>query len=266
MLDARYRTERSKVQDHQDENRPTTPGRRRLIWGVAAMTTAVSAVIALATLDASAAPTPGPSAEVAAEPATVSNPQPGPAPVTGVGDEPLTAPEVDRARVVALGPLLAAAGKDVTGAEGAEYLSWEIVEGGTGRDAAFYFYDYRTDELVKQVVDVTGGRVTGSFRAKEMQLPASNREVATALDLLLADPAGADVRAVYTRVTGKPWTGKDELAVEAHTYRARPADTKARECGKHRCVQLVARVADGPFVDLNDIIIDLSGRTVVRVK
>jgi hypothetical protein len=28
----------------------------------------------------------------------------------------------------------------------------------------------------------------------------------------------------------------------------------------------VARVTDGPFVDLNDIIIDLSGRTVVRVK
>jgi hypothetical protein len=143
----------------------------------------------------------------------------------------------------------------------------EIVEGGTGRDAAFYFYDYRTDELVKQVVDVPTGKVTGSFRGKGMQLPASDREVATALDLLLAAPAGADVRALYTQVTGKPWTGKDQLQVEAHVYTARPADTEATsQCGRHRCVQLVARVDDGPFVDLNDIIIDLSGRTVARVK
>jgi len=254
------------VDDQQDETRPPAFRGRRLIWGAAAMTAAVSAVIVVATLDASAAPTPGPSAQAAAEPAAVSNPSPGPAPVTGVGDDPLTGPEVDKARAVALSPQLVAVARDVTGAKGAEYLSWEIIEGGTGRDAAFYFYDYRADELVKQIVDVTGGKVTGSFRAKDMQLPASDREVATALDLVLADPVGADVRALYTRVTGKSWSGEDKLAVEAHTYRARPADTAARECGRHRCVQLVARVTDGPFVDLNDIIIDLSGRTVVRVK
>ena len=253
------------MDDQHDKTRPAVLRRRRLIWGVA-MTAAVSAAIAVATMDASAAPAPGPSTEVAAEPATVSNPLPGPEPVTGVGDDPLTGPEVDQARAVALDPQLVAAAQDVTGAQGAEYLSWEIIEGGTGRDAAFYFYDYRADELVKQVVDVTGGKVTGSFRAKDMQLPASDREVATALDLLLADPVGADVRAVYTQVTGKPWSGPGELAVEAHIYHARPADTEAGKCGEHRCVQLVARVTDGPFVDLNDIIIDLSGRTVVRVK
>lgn len=254
------------MDDQQDETGPSASRSRRLIWGVAAMTAAVSAVIVVAALDAAAAPAPGPSARAAAEPATVSNPSPGPAPVTGVGDDPLTGPEVDKARAVALDPRLVAAAEDVTGAKGAEYLSWEIIEGGPGRDAALYFYDYRTDELVKQVVDVAGGTVTGSFRAKGLQLPASDREVATALDLMLADPVGADVRAVYTQVTGKPWSGKDQLAVEAHTYRARPADTEAGECGEYRCVQLVARVTGGPFVDLNDIIIDLSGRTVVRVK
>jgi len=240
--------------------------RRRLAWGIVGVTTVVlSTAFAVATLEASAEPTPGSSPGAAAAPSTVSNPSPGPAASAGVEDDPLTKEEVNQAKTVAMVPLTESA-KDVTGAKGPEYLSAEIVVGGTGRDAAVYFYDYSTDELVKQVVDVTGGKVTGSFKAKQMQLPASDREVATAVDLLLADAAGTDVRALYTKVTGKPWTGKDQLKVEAHIYHAQPADTAAAKCGEHRCLQLVARVTDGPFVDLNDIIIDLSGRTVVRVK
>jgi hypothetical protein len=239
--------------------------RKRTAWRAVTVAAAVSAAFAAAALGASAAP-PDPAPRVAAEPATVSDPPPGPEPVTGVGDDPLTRQEVDKARAAALTPQLTGSTKDVTGGKGPEYLSWEIIQGGQGREAAFYFYDYRTDELVKQVVDVAAGKVTGSFRAKQMQPPASEREVATAFDLLLADPVGAQVRALYTQVTGKPWTGKDKLKVGAHIYHARPADTNARNCGKHRCVELVARVTDGPFVDLNDIIIDLSGRAVVRVK
>jgi hypothetical protein len=243
------------------------PRRKRLAWGVVTVATmAVSTAFGVATFGAFAAPIPGSTPGVAAEPPAVSNPSPGPAPVKGVGDDPLTSQEVDKARAVALTSELAESAKDVTDGKGPEYLFSEIVEGGTGRDAAFYFYDYHTNELVKQIVDITAGKVTGSFRAGNLQLPASDREVATALDLLLADPIGADVRELYTKVTGKPWTGKDQLKVQAHIYNARPADTEASQCGEHRCVQLVARVTDGPFVDLNDIIIDLSGRTVVRVK
>jgi len=240
--------------------------KRWLAWGSVATTAVLSTAFGIATLDAFAEPTPGPAPKVAADPPQVSNPSPGPAAATGVGDDPLTPQEVAKARSVALTPQLVGAARDVAGAKGPEYLSSDVIEGGKGRDAAFYFYDYRSDELVKQVVDVTRGKVTGSFRAKDMQLPASDREVATALDLVLADPVGAEVKKLYTRVTGKPWSGKDKLKVGAHIYHARPADTTSSQCGRHRCLQLVVRITDGPFVDLNDIIIDLSGRTVVRVK
>jgi len=240
--------------------------KRWLAWSAVAATAVLSAAFGIASLDAFAEPTPSTAPKVAADPPEVSNPSPGPERATGVGDDPLTVQEVDKARAIALTPELVDSAKDVTGKKGPEYLSSEIVEGGKGRDAAFYFYDYNSDELVKQIVDVTGGKVTGSFRAKDMQLPASDREVAEALDLVLADPVGADVQKLYTEVTGQPWSGKDKLKVEAHVYNARPADTATSQCGQHRCLQLVARVTDGPFVDLNDIIIDLSGRTVVRVK
>ncbi|HEY6795350.1 MAG TPA: hypothetical protein VI248_11785, partial [Kineosporiaceae bacterium] len=242
--------------------------RRRLLWcaGAAAATAVVSMAVAVASLNPSVAAEPTAPPQVAADPAGVSDPSPGPSPSTGTGDDPLTPGEVGKARAAALTTSLAESGRDVTGGKGPEYLSSEVVEGGTGRDVQVYYYDYQTDELVKQVVDVNSGKVTGSFRGKGLQRPASDREVATAVDLLLAAPAGADVRALYTKVTGQPWSGKDKLQVGAHIFHARPADTAVRQCGQHRCVQLVARVANGPFVDLNNIIIDLSGRSVARVK
>ena len=195
----------------------------------------LSAAFGITSLNAYAEPTPSKTPGAAADPPRVSDPSPGPEPATGVGDDPLTAREVEKARAVALTPELVESAKDVVGAKGPEYLSSEIIEGGKGRDAAFYFYDYQSDELVKQIVDVTGGKVTGSFRAKDMQLPASDREVATALDLVLADPVGAEVEKLYTQVTGKPWSGKDQLKVEAHVYSARPGPSSTSTTSLSTC-------------------------------
>lgn len=238
----------------------------RLAWGLGISTATALVAFAVASFGAGAAPAPGPSAGAAAEQPRVSDPSPGPEPVAGQGTDPLTGGEVDRARAAALTPELASSAKDVTGAAGPEYLSSEIVEESAQRRAEVYFYDYQKNSLVKQVVDLGTGKVTASFTAAGMQPPATDREVSTALDMLLADPLGAQLRDAYQEATGKAWNGKDAVTVEAHVYKARPADTEVADCGKHRCLQLVAQVTGGPFLDLNDIIIDLSGRTVARLK
>jgi len=244
---------------------PFATRRRRWVWGLGVATVTASAAFGLASYQAGATPTPAPTSGVAAEQPRVTDPSPGPEPVTGKGNDPLTATEVDKAKTVALTPSLIASAKDVTGAAGPEYLSSEIVEETSVRKAAIYFYDYRDNSLVKQVVDLGTGKVSASFAATGMQPPASSREVSTALDLLLADRLGAELRDVYTRATGRPWSGKEDLTVGAHVYQARPADTGAAQCGKHRCLQLVVQVTGGPYIDINDIIIDLSGRTVARL-
>ena len=154
----------------------------------------------------------------------------------------------------------------VTGAAGPEYLSAEIATDGGGRRAEVYYYDYRADRLVKQVVDLSTGRVTGSYSATGMQPPAARREIDAALNLLLAGPFGADLRQGFAAATGRAYLGPDDIVASAYIHEARPADTLARECGAHRCLQLVVQAVDGPFVDLDDLIIDLSGRAVVRLK
>ncbi len=244
-----------------------TPGRaRRWAWGLGISTVTAVAAFGVASWQASAAPsTPDPAPGAGIPPAAVSNPDPVPTGATGTGSDPLTTGEVDRARAVALMPSLAASARDVTGKAGPEFLSAEIAEDATGRRADVYFYDYRADKLYKQVVDLGTGKLAGSYAATGMQPPATDREVGAALDLLLAGPQAGQLRSRYAEATGRAFTKPADINVTAHTYEARPADAEAQACARHRCLRLVAEVGDGTFIDLNDMIIDLSGRAVVRL-
>jgi hypothetical protein len=239
---------------------------KRWGWGLGiASVTAVSA-FGVASWQANAAPDPGASPGVAADQAKVSDPQPGPERASGVGGDALTADEVGKAREIALTAELKAQAQDVAGQAGPEYLTAQIATEGGTRRADVYFYDYKTDKLVKQVVDLSAGKLTGSYSAAELQMPASKQEVSAAFDLLLADPLAAELKDAYQKATGKAFAGKDGLVLNAHVYKARAADSGAAKCGKHRCLQLVVETPDGLFIDVNQIIVDLSGRTVARLR
>ena len=258
--------------------------KRRLILGSAVMTTVVSAAIAVATFDASAAVAPpstapsGPVAPIPSGPVTAapSGPvTPAPSGPPGAGDVPLTAAEMAKARSIAVTPELTESAKDVTGAKGPEFLAAKIVVGGASRVAAVYLYDYAANELIKQIVDITAGKLTGSFQAAQgTQLPASDKEIATALDLVLASPVGAELKKLYTTVSDKPWTGPNQIKADANIYFAAPdnsddsddSDDSTSKCGEDRCLRLVAQVADGPFIELDDITVNLSQREVVQLR
>jgi hypothetical protein len=234
-------------------------------WVLGAATVTALAAFGVASWEANAAPAPGTPPTVAAEQATVSNPDPGPAPAAGIGPDALTATELTRARSLAETTALKAGAKDVTGAAGPEYLAADIADAGPGRTAELYYYDYHGNRLVKQVVDLAAGRLTGSYAATGMQLPPSDREVRTALDLLLDNPLSAELIDAYARATGSTFTGQ-ALSPTAHIYHALPADTGARQCGQDRCLRLIVQTRDGHILDLDKIIIDLSGRTVARLS
>ena len=234
-------------------------------WGLGIATAAAMTAVGVASWQANAAPgTPSPSSQPLMLP-RVSDPSVGPEPASGTGPDALTSTEVDKARAVAVTPQLASGARDVAGKAGPEYLMADLDED-TGRHAELYFYDYRTDKLIKQVVDLSTGKLAKSYSASGMQPPASAREASVAFDLLLADPQGADFRTAYRKAEGTEFAGQDGLTVTAHIYTARPADQGARQCGAKRCVQLIVETADGHFITVNDLIIDLSGRTVARLK
>jgi len=238
-------------------------------WGWVLGVATVTALIAfgVASWEANAAPSPSAPPTVAADQASVSNPDPGPPPSAGIGDDALTSTELTRARTLAETAQLRAGARDVTGAAGPEYLAADIADTdpGTGRTAELYYYDYHGGKLVKQVVDLDHGKLTGSYAATGMQLPPSDREVSTALQLLLANPLSSELKSAYIRATGTSFTGQG-LNPSAHVYHAMPADTGASQCGKDRCLRLIVQTSDGHILDLDKIIVDLSGRTVARLN
>jgi hypothetical protein len=225
---------------------------RRWAWGLGIATTSAVTAFGFAAWQANAAPTP-PTPTVAAEQPSVTDPSPLPEAAVGRGSDGLTSGEVETARAAALTPQLAANAQDVTGKAGPEYLSAEVDTEAGGRQAELYFYDYQTEKLVKQVVDLKTGKLAKSFSATGMQPPASAQETRTALELLVADPLG------------KSLAGIDGLKPTAHIYTAKPADKGASQCGKNRCVQLIVQTEDGTFLSVSEFVVDLSGRTVARL-
>ncbi|MEU4692299.1 hypothetical protein [Actinoplanes sp. NPDC023714] len=238
---------------------------KRWGWGLGVATASAVTAFGLASWQANAAPS-APTPTVTSEQVSVTDPRPAPEAATGRGDDALTSTEVAKARAIALTPELAANAQDVTGKAGPEYLSAEVDAEAAGREAELYFYDYKSEKLVKQVVDLTAGKLVRSFSAAGMQPPASEQETRTALELLLADPAGSRIGEAYRAATGKQLTGTEGLVPTAHSYTAKPADEGNRQCGKSRCVQLIVSTDDGQFLSVGEFIIDLSGRTVARLK
>ncbi len=240
---------------------------RKWGWGLGIATITAVTAFGLASWQANAAPsTPTTPTGGTAEQPRVSDPSPVPEAASGTGSDPLTGTEVDKARALALTPELAANAKDVTGKAGPEYLAAELDEDGTGRQAELYYYDYRTGKLFKQVVDLKAGKLLKSYSAAGMQPPASEQEAKVALDLLVNDPLSADFKEAYRKATGEQLKGTEGLVPTAHIYTAKPADKGAGQCGKSRCVQLIVKTGDGHFINVTDLIVDLSGRQVARLK
>ncbi|WP_395105889.1 hypothetical protein [Actinomadura sp. SCN-SB] len=263
--------------DEADEREHRAPPWRsraqRLRWGlVAAASTAVVALglsgivgaTASAPPDTGGAASPASTAGVA-EPTATAPPAGG-----GIGRDQLTPAELRQAKTAAANGLT---GTDVKGAPGPEYLSFELAAPKPGEDgpdaprrAAVYFYDYTSEKLIKRVVNLRTGAVEGTFSRGRMQPPPSERETAEAVAIFLAHPLSADFKARFGRAAGRAFTSASQVQATATTYTARPADTGADQCGASRCVQLFTRVPNGPFIDITDIVIDLSGRTVARLR
>ncbi|GHI20099.1 MULTISPECIES: hypothetical protein [Streptomyces] len=191
----------------------------------------------------------------------------------GIGTDPLTDAELDRARTLALGPADTAARQDVDGDRGRpQHLGTELADPVPGREgdrrAQVRFYDYARDELVTRTVDLATGKVVSTATSRGVQPSAHPEELRAALDLILASPLGKGVEEDFRDATGTELKSADQLWFNGDVYRVhreRNVPEALSRCGEHRCVRLVTKVRNGAWIDTRNLIVDLSAKNVVRV-
>lgn len=195
----------------------------------------------------------------------------------GVGSDPLTDAETERAQKIALDSNgLRSSARDVEGDRGPQRLSTNLAEnepGATGDDAErraeIVYYDYKKDAVVAKTVNLKTGKVESTNTAQNVQPPPSEEELTEAAQLLIADDHGKGLRDDYKKATGKKLDGPGDLDLSGFVFRKEtlagvPSDLQ--DCGKHRCIQVVAKVKNGPWIDTRAFIVDLSDRHVGRLR
>ena len=130
------------------------------------------------------------------------------------------------------------------------------------RRADVYTYVYDSDTLLRAVVNLTSGQVDSVETAQDVQLPLTQKETESAVQILMADAAlMGDIAAQYQAITGEALTQpKTQLKFSGLIYRADSmpgANAGAEGCGLHRCAQFL--IATQNDVVINRLpIVDLS--------
>lgn len=253
----------------------------KLVAGTAIAVTGTAATVAVTLPDAAGARAGRGAQTATGETAEPHGGTPGPRVVVaapaegkqGTGRDPLTDDELERARRLAAAPA-ERTGRDAAGDRGPQHLTADLAEplpseagsAAPPRRAIVSYYDYRTDRLVTSTVDVTTGTVESRAARQGVQPSPVRAELTEAVELILASPHGAGLRADYRDATGTPLTTPAPLTLSGYVYRKEReavVPPGLRSCGVHRCVRVVTRITGGPWIDTRDLAVDLSARTVV---
>ncbi|WP_244931808.1 hypothetical protein [Nocardioides sp. W7] len=162
--------------------------------------------------------------------------------------------------------------RDVRGESGGELISADLPplsERTSDRRVAVTLYDYASDELHQLLIDLTHDAVVRRQATQGLQLPPTQAETATALELAItARPTPAFV-SQYRQLNGVPILNPGQVSAVAGVWRPvdeGPPAPATQVCGLHRCVQLLVALPTGEYLDTQDFVVDLSTRTVLRIE
>ncbi|MEV7190302.1 Tat pathway signal sequence domain protein [Streptomyces sp. NPDC093510] len=193
----------------------------------------------------------------------------------GVGSDPLTDEEIERAEKASVSGQMRSSARDVEGDRGPQLLSTNLSEpepgGGAAtapRKAEVVYYDYKKDAVITKTVNLETGKVDDTVTTNSVQPPPSQEELVEGARLLIADPLGKGLKKDFKHATGKALTGPEQLQLSGMVFRketVKRVPSGLAECGKHRCLQVVTKVKNGPWIDTRALVVDLSTRTVGRL-
>lgn len=196
----------------------------------------------------------------------------------GIGYDPLTANEADRALALALETQeqKEADTSNRAATQSIEILSVERYDAPKGsktaasasRQGDVYLYEYTTDTLIHSIVNVESGAVHVE-KLQGVQLPLTAREKARALQLIRDD---ADLWSTlaerYRLITGEMLTDTAQLQTKVSLFLGESmpnqVNAAAQQCGHHRCAQVLLFTVDHTLLEALPIV-DLSQGKVIQI-
>lgn len=132
-------------------------------------------------------------------------------------------------------------------------------KGETARLADVYAYDYTTNETIISVIDLDTNKILSNKREKNLQLPLTDNELKRASDLIFADDEQRSLLdAEFKRITGKTLTDPQQLQVKAFVFHAsslpEQLNDASKQCGLHRCAQVLLYTADAVVFEVSPIV------------
>lgn len=158
---------------------------------------------------------------------------------------------------------------NAAGDAGVEFLSANLPTtdvDATHRLVTVSLYDYTGNAQHDVVVDLTDGDIVSAASASGVQSPTTLTESAEAIDLFLASPKSANVKAQFKQRTGSDLTSPKQVTYTGGSFTATSSVVGAEKCGDHRCVQMQIQGPDGVYLATADFVVDLTARSVITIK
>jgi len=249
--------------------------------GIASAVSAAGAVVALVfatqvAVQATSSPPAPSSTPIAADSSDEGAPEKSesvaPPAIIPAAYDGLTGDEVSYVRFLGAQSPDFAAGADVFGAVGLQFLSTDVADpqaytDGQRRLMSLY-YDYTTNELVSMIVNVSTGQVETITRASGSQPAPTDAETALAWELILGSELAQPISDQFAALTGGSalTPASAEVELTAHSFTTDAASFGAESCGVERCVQVLAQIDGGAFLTTSTIVVNLSTKSVLPVS
>ncbi|MFS3130166.1 hypothetical protein ACLM5J_17320 [Nocardioides sp. Bht2] len=181
---------------------------------------------------------------------------------------PLTADEIGYATYLIASHQAAA--RSVAGDAGPQVLSVDLPSPGEARGAerlaVVVAYDYARDRLAQHVVSLSERRIVSSASKAGVQPPSVPDEADAALQLALSSDADLSFREQFLQTQGVPLLTADQVRYVAGTWTYDQSTVAGKQCGAHRCVRLLVQSPAGDYFETGDFVVDLSARTIVKLR
>ncbi|GAA5013872.1 hypothetical protein [Actinopolymorpha pittospori] len=190
-------------------------------------------------------------------------------PELGSGRDPLSTDEVGYAIHVATSDASAAGATDVNGTSAPEVLYVDLPEQAVktkARSALVVLYDYATNSVLNQVVDLAAGKVATSTKGTNLQPPTTSTEADTAIEIAIRSEEALSFKKEFEASEGVPVISADQVEYVAGSWVYDGTTKSGQECGKQRCAQLMVSTASGTYLSTFDFVVNLSTKSVVATK